>query len=76
MGQAISPPLRLAAAARLLGVSADTLRDLARAGLIGHRRSRPGAGLYLFEREHIDAYLDSTRVGVGEGREQTRKLRW
>jgi excisionase family DNA binding protein len=71
-----APPLRLAAAARVLGVSADTLRDLARDGLIGHRRSRPGAGLYLFEQEDIDAYRDSTRKSVGEGRAETRKLRW
>jgi excisionase family DNA binding protein len=53
-------------AAEQIGLSPDTVYDLCRLGLLGHRRVGPRRGRIQITPEHVAAYLRKAEQGGGE----------
>jgi excisionase family DNA binding protein len=51
--------------AERVGLSVDTVYDLCRLGLLGHRRVGPRRGKIQVGEEHIAAYLQKAEEGCG-----------
>ncbi|MCC9644997.1 helix-turn-helix domain-containing protein [Rhodopirellula sp. JC740] len=68
--------LSLKEAAPLVGMSVDSLRELAKRDEIEHVRIGPKNWLYRFRREWLDDYIESQRRGGPSARrEQSQKRR-
>jgi excisionase family DNA binding protein len=55
--------MTVAEAAEQIGLSVDTVYDLCRLGLLGHRRVGPRRGRIQVGEEHIAAYLQKAERG-------------
>jgi excisionase family DNA binding protein len=57
--------MTVAEAAEQIGLSADTIYDLCRLGVLGHRRVGPRRGRIQITAEHVAAYLQKAEEGCG-----------
>jgi excisionase family DNA binding protein len=57
--------MTVAEAAEQIGLSADTVYDLCRLGVLGHRRVGPRRGRIQITAEHVAAYLQKAEEGCG-----------
>ena len=63
--------VKIAAAARIVGVSQNTLRLWAEAGKVPVRRN-PANGYRLFRRKDLEAFLDTIEAGGDKPRKPKR----
>lgn len=63
--------LTIAAAARVLGVAQNTLRQWAESGKVPVRRN-PANGYRLFRRQDLEAFLNSIESGAKQERKSVR----
>jgi excisionase family DNA binding protein len=57
--------MTVAEAAEQIGLSPDTVYDLCRLGVLGHRRVGPRRGRIQITAEHVAAYLQKAEEGCG-----------